>query len=202
MNRSRVLTSQLVLAPLIAVALLVLSAATTPSAVLAQAGGPVASFAGNPTIRYVVQAGDTLGRLASKYGVTIRDLVVLNGIRNPDLIYVGQILLVPAPASPVPTPTPQPSGGPLASTWSLVDWQPADANYIAMVSVQVQGGTPPYTYYHDGLVQTSGSFHVVWKRCVPKPGSIGVADATGTYVKQDYWLAVCRRGPIGSTLQV
>jgi len=180
--------SQLALAPLIAVVLLVLSAATTPSAALAQAGEPVASFAGNSTIRYVVQAGDTLGRLASKYGVAVKDLVVLNSIKNPDLIYVGQILLIPAPAGPVPTPTPQPSGGPLTFTWSLVDWQPADPNYIATVSVQVQGGTPPYTYYHDGLVQTGSTFRVVWKRCVPKPGSIGVADGTGTYVKQDYWL--------------
>ena len=173
---------------LIAVALVLLGAAVTPSAALAQGGGLGAGSVGSQAIRYVVQAGDTLTKLARKYGTTVQDLVALNGIRNPDLIYVGQVLLIAASAGAVSTPTPQPSGGPLTFTWSLDSWQPADPNYEATVTVQVQGGRPPYVYYHDGLIQAGSTFQVVWKRCVPKPGSIGVADTTGTHVKQDYWL--------------
>lgn len=33
---------------------------------------------------YVVQAGDTLGRIASIFGTTVDRLVQLNGIANPD----------------------------------------------------------------------------------------------------------------------
>ena len=43
---------------------------------------------------YTVQTGDTLSGIARRYGVTISYLVRLNGIRNPNLIYPGQILRV------------------------------------------------------------------------------------------------------------
>ena len=49
-------------------------------------------------VYYVVQAGDTLGTIAQKHGVTIQWLVDRNGIQNPDLIEVGQTLIVGAPA--------------------------------------------------------------------------------------------------------
>lgn len=41
---------------------------------------------------YTVQRGDTLGRIAARYGTTISRLATQNGIRNPDLILVGQRL--------------------------------------------------------------------------------------------------------------
>lgn len=43
---------------------------------------------------YTVQRGDTLAGIARKYGVTVRYLVNLNGIRNPNLIYPGQLIKV------------------------------------------------------------------------------------------------------------
>ena len=51
----------------------------------------------NPVIQnnyYTVRRGDTLSGIARRYGITIQYLVNLNGIRNPNLIYVGQILKV------------------------------------------------------------------------------------------------------------
>lgn len=44
---------------------------------------------------YTVQPGDTLWGIAQRYGITVNQLVQLNGIRNPDLIYPGQILHLP-----------------------------------------------------------------------------------------------------------
>ncbi|WP_199427166.1 GH25 family lysozyme [Thermaerobacillus caldiproteolyticus] len=41
---------------------------------------------------YIVQKGDTLSGIAKKYGTTVQNLVRLNNIKNPDLIYVGQQL--------------------------------------------------------------------------------------------------------------
>lgn len=44
---------------------------------------------------HVVQRGETLYRIAQNYGVTIDDLVRLNGLTDPGSIDVGQRLLVP-----------------------------------------------------------------------------------------------------------
>lgn len=41
---------------------------------------------------YTVQRGDTLAGIARRYGVTVRYLVNLNGIQNPNLIYPGQLI--------------------------------------------------------------------------------------------------------------
>ena len=51
----------------------------------------------NPVLQnnfYVVQRGDTLSQIAQRYGVTVRFLVSLNGIRNPNLIFPGQIIKI------------------------------------------------------------------------------------------------------------
>lgn len=41
---------------------------------------------------YTVVSGDTLSGIAAKFGTTVSVLVSLNGIKNPDLIYPGQVL--------------------------------------------------------------------------------------------------------------
>ncbi len=43
---------------------------------------------------YVVQSGDTLGQIAHRYHVTVGQLTAWNQLSNPDLIHVGQRLLV------------------------------------------------------------------------------------------------------------
>lgn len=48
-------------------------------------------------VRQVV-GGDTLGQIAQDYGSRVDHIVVANGIPNPDLIHVNQILRVPIPA--------------------------------------------------------------------------------------------------------
>jgi LysM repeat protein len=44
---------------------------------------------------YVVQRGDTLGRIAGTYGVNLSVLANVNGIVNVNLIYAGQRLTIP-----------------------------------------------------------------------------------------------------------
>lgn len=55
-----------------------------------------------PFGRYTVQAGDTLYSIAGRYGTTVDALVALNGLADPEFIYVGQVLLVPAVEQPKP----------------------------------------------------------------------------------------------------
>jgi len=67
-------------------------------------------FAGDGVI-HVVRRGDTVGNLAWQYRVSSRSIVVTNRLANPDLIYVGQRLVIPVrggptPQPPAPTPCP------------------------------------------------------------------------------------------------
>ena len=48
-----------------------------------------------PQETYVVQPGDTLSGIGAKLGVDWRAIAQANGISNPDLIYVGQVLRIP-----------------------------------------------------------------------------------------------------------
>jgi len=48
-------------------------------------------------ITYTVQAGDTLGKIAAEFGVTVEAIVEANDIEDPSLISVGQVLVIPQP---------------------------------------------------------------------------------------------------------
>jgi membrane-bound lytic murein transglycosylase D len=50
---------------------------------------------------YRVAPGDTLGRIATRYGVSEQDLAAANGIRDRHLIAVGQTLRIPGATEPV-----------------------------------------------------------------------------------------------------
>ena len=43
---------------------------------------------------YTVVLGDTLGKVANRFGVSVDELVKLNNLSNPNLIYVGTVLKV------------------------------------------------------------------------------------------------------------
>jgi spore coat assembly protein SafA len=46
---------------------------------------------------YVVQSGDTLGKIARRFGVSLKSLIAANPqISNPSLIYAGQVISLPA----------------------------------------------------------------------------------------------------------
>ena len=61
------------------------------------------------TTHYVVQAGQELGLIAKDYNVSIADITALNGISDPDLIYPGQELIIPAAGEYVPPAPPAPT---------------------------------------------------------------------------------------------
>ena len=48
---------------------------------------------------YIVQKGDTLSEIAAAMGVSVAELAAYNGISNPDVINVGQVIKKPAAAS-------------------------------------------------------------------------------------------------------
>lgn len=48
----------------------------------------------NNVTTYTVKSGDTLSGIASKYGTTYQHLAELNGIANPNLINIGQVIII------------------------------------------------------------------------------------------------------------
>jgi len=64
-----------------------------------------------PTGSYTIVPGDTLGRIAARFGTTYQAIAALNGISNPNLIYAGQVLKIPGGGT-TPAPTPNPGTNP------------------------------------------------------------------------------------------
>jgi murein DD-endopeptidase MepM/ murein hydrolase activator NlpD len=101
-----------------------------------------------PTLRsqptqVVVQPGDTLGRIAGRYGVTVQQIVAANQITDPNLLSVGQVLVIPAPTpgSPAPAfkiiPDSELVYGPASIDFDLPGFIERNAGYLAFYREQV-----------------------------------------------------------------
>ncbi|MGQ9666584.1 MAG: LysM peptidoglycan-binding domain-containing protein [Anaerolineae bacterium] len=82
--------------------------------IIPAAGAPAP--AGGTT--YVVQWGDSLSSIAYRFGTTVEAIMGANGLSNPNFIYAGQVLNIPAAGTP-PTPAPPP---PAVTTRYVVRW--------------------------------------------------------------------------------
>lgn len=80
-----------------------------PSPVSTSAPGGPTSVPERDPASHVVQPGETLTVIAERYGTPAEELVTLNGLANPDLLYVGQRIELPETAHVVETATPEPS---------------------------------------------------------------------------------------------
>ena len=75
---------------------------------------PLAAASGE-TITHVVQAGESLFSIALNYGTTVEAIMAANGLANPELVRIGQELIIPQgmpTSTPMPTPTFTPSPSP------------------------------------------------------------------------------------------
>jgi LysM repeat protein len=62
----------------------------TPAPTPAPASPPAAQS-------YVVQEGDTLSAIATRFGTTVEAIQAANGLGEADVINIGQVLVIPAP---------------------------------------------------------------------------------------------------------
>ncbi len=88
----------------------------------APGGGIASPTAGAPTVSptpaptpaptprtYTIQAGDTLFSIAVRHGLTLEQLLLANPeITNPDLVQIGQVLIIPDDDFGLFTPSPSP----------------------------------------------------------------------------------------------
>ena len=106
---------------------------------------------------YTVRRGDTLSAIALRFGVSVWALVQANGIRNPSLIYPGQVLRIPGSGS---SPPPAPPTGGHSGRW-------IDIDLSAQRLTAYEGNTPVRsTLVSTGLPRTptlTGKFYIYAK---------------------------------------
>lgn len=120
---------------------------------------------------HTVRAGETLGALAAAYGVTLDELMRVNGLSNADFISVGEDLIVPvaapaearhAPSSagtgssaPLPTPAERPPFIPLPDDPPPADVQAWPAEVLRLINyARAAYGLHPLTW-HPILAQVA-----------------------------------------------
>lgn len=75
---------------------------TAPEPVAAAETAPISEAVAVPPSEaeyttHVIASGDNLSRVANKYGVTLKELMEINSIQNPDIVVLGTELKVPKP---------------------------------------------------------------------------------------------------------
>lgn len=83
---------------------------------------------------YQVQPGDTLGKIAERYGVSLEQLAQVNELANPNLLSVGQVLVIP-----VPTPGTSGPGFKIIPDSELV-YSPSSIGFNVEAFAQQQSG--------------------------------------------------------------
>ncbi len=132
---------------------------------------------------YTVQPGDTLNRIAVRFGVTVQAIAQANGIANPNLIFVGQVLTIPGGGGgtpPPPPPAPSPGGGFALGGQTQTLAHPAEMKQAGMTWVKLQHKWSP----GDDPAGLSGAinngknngfkvlFSITGANTYPQPGSI------------------------------
>ena len=88
-------------------------------------------------IIHVVKAGDTLGNLSTFYDVPLEDLMAANGITNPNILSVGQELIIPIGG--LATATPPPTEAPVNILPSPISTEAPAAGEVEVVITAVTG---------------------------------------------------------------
>lgn len=90
---------------------------------------------------YTVKKGDTLSRIAAKYGTTYQAIAAYNGIKNPNAIRVGQKIKIPASTAPAAL---------------------KKGDRVKVLNAVTYDGKPFRTYYDTyGVIQVSGARVVI-----------------------------------------
>lgn len=141
-----------------------------PFAVLTFASAGTAGAVPQPAgsaIKYSVQPGDTLWKIALRYDTTVDALVAANRIKNPDLIFPAQVVWVPASAPAVQKAVAQASS--LKPVFPLRDYRGKVVDHWGSfkgsqgaVDLMAAEGTPIYAMMGGQVVSAGWSDRGGW----------------------------------------
>lgn len=123
-------------------------------------------------VEHEVQAGETLLGIAAQYNVSVWDIARRNGLWNTNLIYVGQVLIIPLGTEPPPEPEPEP--------------EPGDVQEAIIIS------SPTLNEEVTSPVTVTG-----WGSGFENNLAVDVLDATGSVIGQGYVIVDAELGQIG-----
>lgn len=69
---------------------------------VALGGAAVSPAFADPSVTYLVKPGDTLFTIARSHQISVTDVAAINGLSDPSLLLVGQILKLPQPSLTTP----------------------------------------------------------------------------------------------------
>jgi len=180
------------------VAVLAIGLLTQATVMPAEAAGPG---------YYVVRVGDTLDAIAWRYGVSSWSIARANGIWNPNLIYVGQLLVIPG-SYPIPAPNPCPWPGACPQPIPQPRPQPYGCSYAVRYGDTLQAIAWRYHVDVWTLARANGIYNLNWiyagqwlriPGCSPMPGPVpgpvptpipapARRNVSGTWVSGNYTL--------------
>ena len=96
---------------------------------------------------YTIALGDTLGTVADKFGTSVDNLVEINNLSNPHLVYVGQVIKVDGNVAPKATPAvaqaaPVQAAPVQAAPVSRVQAAPVAQTRVAAPAAQTKAAAP------------------------------------------------------------
>ena len=91
---------------------------------------------------YTIALGDTLGTVADKFGTSVDNLVEINNLSNPHLVYVGQVIKVDGNAAPKATPAVAQAAPVQAAPVARVQAAPVAQTKVAAPAVQTKVAAP------------------------------------------------------------
>lgn len=114
------------------------SASTT--AIIPPTTSPVVPSPTPGPLLYTIQEGDTLMSIATDHGISVQELIAANGLDNPDVIFPGQVLVIPNQFAPTPLPSVPPTGTPpTPSPAPSLPPPPATPTFSGPVQVEIAG---------------------------------------------------------------
>jgi len=121
---------------------------------------------------HIVQAGDTFYKLSQKYGVSMTELMKINGANENTILYIGQKLQIPQSAVSTPQPTPQPTSVPSPTTKPSPTSTPRPTSTPTSNSTSTPSPTPnkPYITYTSYTVKSGDTlWNIADKFGIPLP---------------------------------
>lgn len=126
--------------------------------------------------KYTVKSGDTLLGIAARYGTTATELAKINGITNPNMLKIGQVLYL-TPAT--------------AAVWKL-----ADLGVINSPDYWAQAAASGKMKYLDQLlINAAGKITGAGTRSATPEAGVSALVAAGVINSPDYWLANYKKLP-------
>ena len=108
---------------------------------------PAASGAGSHTVK----SGETLGKIAAKYGTTISAIAEANGISNPNLVRLGAVLAIPGGGAGFVCPVP---GARFINDWGFAR---SGKRWHEGNDLMAPGGTPVLAPTAGNVVYVTGA---------------------------------------------